>query len=441
MEQQDECAPTRSQGGEARPLPDEHYLFAAARSYVDAYGLVRSQIDSFNHFLDFLMPLIVQENSDVTNTSGKRSYHAQWTNVVAMPPTTRESTGFEVALTPDVARMRSLTYSSNVVCDLVHDCFDESTSPPTHVFRKVYKETVIARIPVMLGSSVCHLRDATRRSNECLMDPLGYFLVNGSEKTLLSQEKLRTNSTFVFPAKNPKFTYYAECRSCHELKLRSTSTLVMYSTPPTHTGFCNILVELPFVKLYVPLPSMFKILGVTSQSDVLELVQASEDPLVEHTLRSIFEHDSQSDMSRDDILEWLGREGTMESTREKRQKFLTHILSNECLPHMSLRMDANAFRKKAHYLAHMTRRLLQVCNGLHMCDDRDDYQIKRVDSAGVMMSLLFRQLWRTFLKGVSATQSRLIEKGTIDTCNVADAFVQKKITSGFKVPQRPRRPV
>ena len=413
-------------------LPADEDVFAAVRSYVDTYGLVRSQIDSSDHFLEVLLPLIVAENSDVTNTTNGRSYHTQFTNVVVMPPTTKEATGFEVALTPDAARMRSLTYSSNVVCDVVHDCFDEASSPATHVFRKVYKETVVARIPIMLGSSACRLRDATRRAHECLLDPLGYFLVNGSEKTLLSQEKLRTNTTFIFPSKNPKYTHYAECRSCHELKLRSTSTLVMYATPPTQTGFCNVVVELPFVKLCVGLPSMFKILGISSQQEVLELVQASADPLLRHTLCSIFEHDSQSDMTRDEVLDWLGREGTVESNKEKRQKFLTHIISNECLPHMSLRMDANALHKKAHYLAHMTRRLLQVCHGVQACDDRDDYQIKRVDSAGVMMSLLFRQLWRTFLKGVSATQNRFIERGTIDVCNFGDAVVQKKITSGFK---------
>lgn len=283
----------------------------------------------------------------------------------------------------------------------------------------------------MLGSSVCHLKDATRRNRECILDPLGYFIVNGSEKTLLAQEKMRTNTTFICPSKHPKFAYYAECRSCHELKLRSTSTLVMYVTPPV-SGYCNVVVELPFIKLHVPLFSMFKLLGVDSHQEVIDLVQCDTDPVMEHTLRSIFEHDSQYDMSRDDVLEWLGKEGTAETTRERRQKFLTHILSNECLPHMGLRMDAHAFRKKAHYLAHMTRRLLSVSLGSRTVDDRDDYKIKRVDATGVMMSLLFRQLWRTFLKSVSAIQARMIEKGTIDTMNFGDAVVQKKVTSGFK---------
>lgn len=137
----------REDSQEPQDLPTDAEVFRSVKSFIDTYGLVRSQIDSFNHFLDTLLPLIVQENSDVTNLSPDRrfSYHTQWTNTVVTPPTTRESCGFERTLTPDSARVRGLTYASNVVCDLCHDCFDESVSPPRHVFRKVYKETIIAR--------------------------------------------------------------------------------------------------------------------------------------------------------------------------------------------------------------------------------------------------------------------------------------------------------
>lgn len=428
--------PTEDERGEqeAPPpaLPSTAAIFSAVKSFVDTHGLVRFHINSYDHFLQHALPLIVSENSDICTTSscGRYSYIAQWTNVVVMPPTTKESCGFERKLTPDVARARSLSYSASVVCDLVHDKFDNSTTPPTHVFRKVYRETVLARIPVMLGSAVCHLRHAAARQNECLFDGFGYFIVNGSEKTILSQEKLSTNCVFVFESRSPKFTYYAECRSCHELKLRSTSTILIHATAPS-LGFPNLYVELPFIKTHVGLRSMFKLLGIDSLEEVLELVQADRDPLVEHTLRSIFEHDPQADMSRDEVLEWLGK-ATTETTRERRQKFLSHILSNECFPHMSLRMTAGAFRKKAHYLAHMVHRLLRVCHGAEPPDDRDDFKIKRIDGAGVMMSLLFRQHWRSFLRGVSITQARLVEKKTIDTCNFGDAVVQKRITAGFR---------
>lgn len=412
-------------------FPTNEDVFRAVRSYTKTQGLFSHQIESFDHFLKDLVPLIVQENSDVTTTSGSHTWHVQWTNVVVTKPTVKECSGFERAITPDEARLRSLTYASNIVCDMVHDKFDESVSPPRHVYRRVYKETALARIPVMLGSSACVLRDATRRGAECSLDPLGYFIINGTEKTLLAQEKLKCNTAFVFPIKHPRFTHQCECRSCHELKLRSTSTLLMFASSPS-AGFVNIVVELPFVKLHVPLPSLFKILGVHDRADVMDMVQVYDDNRLAQSLRAIYENDAHAEMNRDEVLDWLGKHGTTEKDADQRQKFLNHIISNECIPHMSLQMTADALRKKALYVAYMTRRLLRVVHGIDRCDDRDNFQIKRIDASGTLMSLQLRQLFRAFLKSVASAQGRMVNKGTIDACNFGDVVAQRRISAQFK---------
>ena len=412
-------------------LPEDRELFEAARACLRQHGIVRHQTESFDHFLNESLPLIVQENSDVTAQAGRYTYHVQWTNVVVMQPTVRESSGFERTLTPDAARLRSLTYSSNVVCDVVHDKIDKASSQL--VFRKVYRQTVLARLPVLLGSSACVLRDQGARGNECLLDPLGYFIINGIEKTMIAQEKLRCNAAFVFHSKNSKFTHYCECRSCHELKLRSTSTLLLHATRFT-SGFSNILVEFPFIKLMIPLPSAFKLLGVPTAEDAMRIVCAGGDldATLQQSVAAVFENDPHRDMDRAQILEWVAKEGTTEVTPERRERFLTHIVSNECLPHMSLRSTATGLRKKAIFMGHMVSRLVRVTHGIDMVDDRDDWKQKRVDASGTLMSLLFRQLFRTFLRTVSVAQYRLIDKGTIDTANLGDVVSQKKISSGFR---------
>ena len=47
----------------------------------------------------------------------------------------------------------------------------------------------IGKIPIMLRSKYCKLRDLSDREltelNECPLDPGGYFVVNGSEKVLV----------------------------------------------------------------------------------------------------------------------------------------------------------------------------------------------------------------------------------------------------------------
>ena len=140
-----------------------------------------------------------------------------------------------------------------------------------------------------------------------------------------------------------------------------------------------------------------------------------------------------ADNSREDVSKmWLGKEGTKETTKERRAKFVTHILANETVPHMALGVDERALKKKA--IFSRTRR--DACFALHTgsdaIDDRDDYSLKRVDASGMLISLLFRQLFRQFLKQTSVAHAKLIEKGTIDTVNLGDVLTQRKITSGIR---------
>ena len=67
-------------------------------------------------------------------------------------------------------------------------------------------------------------RDLTEL-NECPLDPGGYFIINGSEKVLIAQEKMATNTVYVFAMKDSKYAYKTEIRSCLEHSSRPTSTL------------------------------------------------------------------------------------------------------------------------------------------------------------------------------------------------------------------------
>jgi DNA-directed RNA polymerase II subunit RPB2 len=54
----------------------------------------------------------------------------------------------------------------------------------------------------------------------------GYFVVNGSEKVLIAQERMANNHVYVFKKSQPsKFSYICECRSAHSQILTSIATL------------------------------------------------------------------------------------------------------------------------------------------------------------------------------------------------------------------------
>ena len=90
-------------------------------------------------------------------------------------------------------------------------------------------------------STYCLLSGMTDRDltelNECPLDPGGYFIINGSEKVLIAQEKMATNTVYVFAMKEHKYAYKTEIRSCLEHSSRPTSTLWV------RILFCTLLEE------------------------------------------------------------------------------------------------------------------------------------------------------------------------------------------------------
>ena len=70
-----------------------------------------------------------------------------------------------------------------------------------------HQETFIGKIPIMLRSTYWLLpavRDLNEL-NECPLDPGGYFIINESEKVLIAQEKMATNTVYVFAMKDGKY--------------------------------------------------------------------------------------------------------------------------------------------------------------------------------------------------------------------------------------------
>jgi DNA-directed RNA polymerase II subunit RPB2 len=99
---------------------------------------------------------------------------------------------------------------------------------------------------------------------------------------------------------------------------------------------------------------------------------------------------------------------------------------------MGLSMSADVQHSKACYLGFMVRKLIATYTGQLQCDDRDHYANKRIDTAGMLMSLLFRQIYRTLLKSLTSQLQRLVENNKLCYTNIGDMINHKKITGAFK---------
>ena len=73
------------------------------------------------------------------------------------------------------------------------------------------------QVPIMLRSSYCGLKECSDKEltdlGECPYDSGGYFVINGSEKVLIAQERMAANHVYVFKKSQPsKYLFVGECR-------------------------------------------------------------------------------------------------------------------------------------------------------------------------------------------------------------------------------------
>jgi len=140
---------------------------------------------------------------------------------------------------PHESRIRNLTYSTELYADItfsqkeMDDYYEEN--PQTQVREKKVKSVLkeykkekvfIGKVPVMLRSKFCQLKkfnemQRVKNGKDCSFDQGGYFIINGSEKVIVAQERMGNNQVNVFAKKPPsKYSWVAEIRSQAETSNR-----------------------------------------------------------------------------------------------------------------------------------------------------------------------------------------------------------------------------
>jgi DNA-directed RNA polymerase II subunit RPB2 len=369
-------------------------------------------------------------------------------------PTVKTPHGTVVPIKPHECRKRGLTYSADVHVDVTHEVYDTSTAEnneeneirvggevvhagPVNYGKllsvRIYREVLLCELPVMLHSALCYLsEDRDLVSNdEDMYDSGGYFVVNGNEKTILSQVTLRTNFPYVCKEKrNQRYAFTCEIRSWNERKIRSTSTLYIRITRVKSDKLPQILVTVPFIKSPITLASVFRLIGVESPREMYTYIMNENNVSeIEYVVNAVLD-DPDIDLSIEDLCEKIGKKGTQEQTRDKRIRYVKHIFHNEFLPHMGLARTPEVRRAKALYLGHSVLKLLLVYKGIINEDDRDNIANRRLLTPGMLCGLQFRQQWRMFLKALNIIIHRAVESGKF--FNVNEIISPKRITSGFK---------
>jgi DNA-directed RNA polymerase II subunit RPB2 len=262
---------------------------------------------------------------------------------------------------------------------------------------------------------MCHLTQLSKRQladvGECEYDEGGYFVINGSEKVLIAQERMSTNHVYVFKAQaGSKFSYVAEIRSSVDISSRPTKTLYVKMQQRGNHGHSYIYAEIPYVKKMIPIAIIFRALGFVSDRDILQhIVYDLNDNRMMDLLRPSLE-EAFAYQSKDLALDFIARRGTagVGVSKARRLAYAKEILQKEFLPHVGV---GDFFEtKKAFFFGYIVHRLLATALGRRQEDDRDHYGNKRLDLAGPMLSSLFRQLFAKLHKSLRGRLQRQLDE-------------------------------
>ncbi|KAH9081691.1 DNA-dependent RNA polymerase II second largest subunit [Lactarius deliciosus] len=409
-------------------------------SFFEEKGLVRQQLDSFDEFVQNSMQELVEENADLVldqadqhsghDSDVTRRYELHFGQIYLSRPTITEMDGSVVPVFPQEARLRNLTYSAPIYLEVFRK-FSIGREDPDGQPGDMNWETEledkpqadnpkvwIGKLPIMLRSTFCILSGLGERElydlNECPYDSGGYFIINGSEKVLIAQERMATNHVYVFAKAQPSpINFLAEIRSAVEKggKTISQFQVKMFHRNQEKTSGNVMKATIPYIKVDIPIWVVFRALGVMSDRDILEhICYDMQDMQMLEMLKPCID-DGFVIQDRDIALDFIGNRGTTTGlSRERRIRYAQEILQKEMLPHVSMLL-----------LAAMERREL---------DDRDHFGKKRLDLAGPLLANLFRMLFRKLTRDVYRHLQKCVE--THKEFNLNLAIKHNTITNGLK---------
>ncbi len=319
-------------------------------------------------------------------------------------PTILEASGSRHQLTPMEARLRDFSYEGDLeLCFSIIE--DDVEREPEWL--------PIGKIPIMIGSKRCNLHpmnidntveeildmdiedrkyDSYDYKNKLVMlgedpvDPTGYFIINGTERSLMAVEDMASNRIMCEIVER-----YG--RKMEVVKIFSHKHGYRALTVMEKKRDGLIRVSIPGTRGYIPLIILIKALGLDSNEDIFETIVTEEDmiSIVMANIEMCEEEDEFSQngiFEQEDAISYLERKFAQGQAEEYRKRKIDSLLDRSLLPHLG--DDEGVRIKKAVFLCRMARGILELATGKRTPDDKDHYANKRIKLSGDLIGDLFR---------------------------------------------------
>jgi DNA-directed RNA polymerase II subunit RPB2 len=429
--------------------------------------LVRHQIESFNDFVNNQLERTIQMFNPVTIASEqdfdkktkkhKLDIEVTFSDFHLYRAQIHENNGATKLMFPQEARLRNFTYASTMTVDanIKYTIRTGENLENVQTLHKSIPGIHIGKLPIMLKSSVCILNQYSHISHaetgECAYDAGGYFIINGSEKTVLGQERAAENKVYCFNISkgNTKWNWLAEVKSVPDNKCISPKQInMMIASKNNGFGF-PIYIQIPRVKHPLPLFVLFRALSVLSDKDICEKIMLdlgsndtnNNEAILVSLQASII--DANTVLTHEDAMRqvtsnvmYTPMNMDKETGAKKKRDFATEILASDLFPH------CKTATQKIYFLGYMALRLIKCSLGILKQDDRDSYMNKRIDLTGALINNLFRNYFNKVVKDMTKQVIREVNTGSwrstedylsiINKTNVYKIIKSTTIENGLK---------
>lgn len=368
------------------------YYWPVVEALIKEKPLVKQHIDSYNEFVNKKIHKIVEETKEV-DIQTEEKCSVKFHKLRLEQPSVTEADGSKRLIYPMEARLRNRTYSAAVFLEI---------SLIENGAEKDRDEVYIGELPVMLRSDICYLKGLNEEEliakGEDPNEVGGYFVINGSERVLVSMEDLAPNRMIVSKEnRGGKETIIGRIFSVKG-GFRAKVTVERKKQGQFYLGF-------PASPKNLNLFIILKALGFGTKQKLFEAFSDRQE-MVNDILLNLEGIEADS---IDQALDYLGKRVAAGQPEEYRKQRAEFVLDNYLLPHIGTGPESRV--RKGYFLARMAERCVDVAYNFRAEDDKDHYANKRIKISGNLMEDLFRYAFGYFIKDLKYQIERAYTRG------------------------------
>jgi DNA-directed RNA polymerase II subunit RPB2 len=406
--------------------------------------LTNHHIESFDQFLQVDLLNIIKSHNPLTilkqhkkaREEGSKLYdykaeifigNESGTELFIGTPTIVLEQGRDVRLLfPNEARLRNLTYAlqieANVLVRVTMRVPQTDKNPKGEDVHDIPVFKIpLFNMPLMLHSNYCVLHGKSTtlltQMGECPQDQGGYFIIDGSEKVLITRQEGAFNTLWIqeYPADddyqfigqisslNPvtrevkpcKFFWTREKTRRPGVVEKTESKIGEKEGDKKTTGTIYkqpvLEVQIPYVEKPIPIFVLFRALGVQTDKDIVQTIFPDfENPETKLLADMLIPSINQA-------APFLDTFSAIQYIKSQTKGFSIYhvmdILHNHLFPHVHDLPNA-----RIQYLGECIRKMLRVIKGLDSPPSKDDTRNQRLLTSGFLCQMLFKNIYKYYVE-------------------------------------------